>query len=237
MDVPISVVMAAREAMKDPLLPHVVFDIGGQARAKGLRHHAVDGDGAALHGRVARPNGQALHGVQVHDLLGGAQRGRDLGQAAEHRAPAQLAVQHGQVLHAVQQRDDDRVRPHSRADVGHARRQIVGLAAEDDHVDRTRDGSGLHRLRRRNRGVTHLAMDHQPARRQLRRPRRAHQKRHVLPVLRQPTPKIPADRTGTHHQKLHRCVPVVLHGRWLHSARPRLQHTGQLLGGLLAATT
>src|SRR5262249_656370 len=74
--------------------------------------------------------------IQMKDAAFAIERCRDDALAAEHRAGAEPRGEQIYMLHAVEQRQDRRVGAHCRRKGIHRALQIIGLAAQQDQIER-----------------------------------------------------------------------------------------------------
>ncbi|MNT77482.1 hypothetical protein D3C72_2166010 [compost metagenome] len=108
-----------------------------------------------------------MHVVQVLHAALVVEGGGDHAQAAEHARLAEARDQPVDVAQAVEQREDDGVGSDGGRERIHGGVEVVGLAADHDHVVRAADLLGQHVLRRGQVEVAEGAAHHEPGRGQL----------------------------------------------------------------------
>ncbi|MNN06040.1 hypothetical protein D3C81_1188190 [compost metagenome] len=135
--------------------------------------------------------------------LGGA----DEAQPAQHLVATEACIQRGVMTQAIEDRQHRGVGADGRGNRVDGAVQVVGLAAEDHQIERTR----VRELRQcigsdvgdRERRITQRTADHQAIAIQLRGAVGPHQERHIDTGLRQATTEITAGATGAKNQNTH----------------------------------
>ncbi len=129
-------------------------------------------------------------------------------ETAEHALLAEFSVEHVEVQHAVEQRNDRGLRSDGGRKGFDRIVEIERLAAEQHDIEFLGELVGLHRRRVLQRHVAVRALDHEARTGEFGGALRADQKRHVAPGLKQPAAKISADSAGTDHENAHCLAPV-----------------------------
>jgi len=140
---------AGRRGQVDDLLPHRLHHVrtGRGQHRRAIERRLERGDPVAQ-AAVLFAEGDEPPVVEVLDHAVGRQRHRDLGQAAQHALTPEGAVQRFDVGQAVEQGQDRRLRSHRRPDGLDSGGKVVGLAGQDQHIDRTVDLVGGQRVDR-----------------------------------------------------------------------------------------
>jgi hypothetical protein len=107
------------------------------------------------------------------------------------------------MAHAVEQGQDRGVRSDRRRKGVDRPREVIGLAAQQDEVERLAQTLRRHGRRRRQVHVAHRAADRKAGAGELARAPRAHQECHVAAGLQQPAAEIAADTAGANHENTH----------------------------------
>ena len=152
-------------------------------------------------GRVS-PECDPGQAIDVADAAVRKQHGADIGDAAEHPARAERAVEPLQMDEAVEQRQYGGVRPDAGADRLDRGVEIVVLRGQQHDVVGAADPVGGRDLDR-HREIAERAFDLEPVLGERGGARTAHQKRDVAPGLGQTPAEIAADRAGPEHQETH----------------------------------
>jgi len=138
----------------DPLLPHVLKDVGPELRGvAGDGEDFVDAMDAGTVGLVAVAELECVERNELEDPAFGVDRGGDAGGAAEDRVAAEALVEHVHVGHAVEQRDNGGLRTNGGGEVVDGAFEVVGLAAQDNEVESLTEAIGGDRGRGREREV------------------------------------------------------------------------------------
>ena len=120
---------------KAPLIPHPLHDVWAQ---HGLEVGAIERSLNRLEARTRRGKPIAKDDlgevVQVPDRTVGIARRRDETCAAEDVFEAKTGIQRSEVRHAVQQRENHRLRSNRRCNRIHRGVQVIGLATQQDQV-------------------------------------------------------------------------------------------------------
>ena len=192
-----------------PLLPHILHDGVGRLRSEIAAGEGVrDGFDPITHLAVPLAEAKRLHRRELDDLALVVERHCDGALAAEYALAAEFRVEHVEVPHAVEHRNDRRLRAHRRGERLDGIIEIEGLAAQEDDVERLLQLVGLNRRRVFKCDVAMRAFDDETGARQFGRALRPHQKSNVASGLQQPAAKIAADRAGSHHENTHRSTPL-----------------------------
>ena len=159
------------------VLARLVDEIGAEA---GLGQRLDPGRAAAR----ALAEGERMEAAGVDHLALGAKRRRDLAEAAEDARGAERGVERVEMPEPVEQRDDESLAGHGRADGGDGGGKVPGLARQEHDIEagpgRQRPvGRGDDRLHRHGR-VAGRALETEAAG-QRRRARRADEEGHVAP--------------------------------------------------------
>ena len=141
--------------------------------------------------------------VEVDDASLGVERRRNNTLTAQHRAGAESSAKQIHMFHAVEQRQYRGVRADGRGKRIDRRWQIVGLAAQQDQIERRLKLIRKDRRRLRDGHVATRAADDQSGLRQLFGAARPHQKCHVAAGFLEPTAEIAAKRARADHQNAH----------------------------------
>ena len=164
------------------------------------RRHRFD-PGCETAGRFAEC--QPVQIVEVEDLPLGIEHDRDQAKPAKHPVFTEAGLQQVHVAHAVEHGEDQGIRPAGRRQRLHRRFQVVGLATEQDEIERALDIPGHHRRRGREVEIAELAPDHQTGLRQLGRAPLPDQECHVPAGAQQPAAVVTADAAGSDHENPH----------------------------------
>ncbi len=121
---------------EDPLLPHLLHDLGARLRIE-LRSGEGRGDGfdAGRPGPIEPTEYDLVDLVQVYDRAVRIERGRDLANAAEDVGFVKACRELIDVPHSVKQGQDGGLRTHRCRERLHGRGQVVRFARDDDHIE------------------------------------------------------------------------------------------------------
>ena len=135
-------------------------------------------------------------------------RGGDQAAAAEHMRRAEASVEHVEMAHAVEQRQDRSFRPHHGSERFDRIVQVVGFATEEHEIERAGERIRRHQRRRREVHVPARAADHQPVLSESGRARGSHQEGHVPPCLQQAATEIAANAPCSNDKNAHARFPI-----------------------------
>ena len=127
----------------------------------------------------------------------------DLALAAHDAVDAEFRIQHIEMFYAVEEGNDRRVRTDSRGKRRDRVVEIIGLAAQDDDIERVRDLVRYDGRRVLERRIAGRAFDDKAVLGHQLRALRANQKRHVAARLQQPAAEISAGCASANHENPH----------------------------------
>jgi hypothetical protein len=140
----------------------------------------------------------------MNDVAIGVERRRDHAKPAEQTIRPDAAGEDIEVTHPVQERQDGRSRTDGLGEGRHGAVEIVGLAAQEDEVERRRKSVVADGRRRRKTEVAERASNREASLGERRRARGANEKGHVAAGLQQPAAEIAAYRAGANDENPHR---------------------------------
>jgi hypothetical protein len=140
---------------------------------------------------------------QLHDFALVVERHRDRAEPAEHALTPEFRVEHVQMQHAIEQREDRGLRSDRRREGFDRILEIERLAAQQHDVEFLFQDVGLHRRRIFQGDVAVRAFDHKARGGKFRRASRPDQKCDVAAGLQHPAAEISADGPGANHENAH----------------------------------
>jgi hypothetical protein len=146
--------------------------------------------------------------AQVHDSASVVEACRDQTLSAQHVLGTESFVEHVQVPHAVEERDDGGAGADGRSQRAHGCIQVVRLATENHDVERLAHFGRQNCGRRRQVGVAKAALDHQAGFSKLGGSLWPDEKRDITASLKQASAEVPTNRTGTDDQNPHESALV-----------------------------
>ena len=191
-----------------PLVPHVAHDGLTEPRIEsGPPEGAVERADPLREGAVELAVGQGLHAAgELDDAFVAVERARDHAYAAEHGRRAEALLGELDVAHAVEERQDHRVRTDRRGEIVERALKSKRLDRKDDDVERARPLPDDKQLRL-DIEVAIRAQHPQAVAPKLLGSRRPHQKRDVPPRLGEAGPEISAGGAGADDQYPHAVSP------------------------------
>lgn len=192
-----------RRCDEDPLVPHLLHDVVAETCFEaGVRKRRRDLFYPRRASQVALPEGKQMQVVEVNDpSLRIADRGNDA-QTTQHMLMAKAFIQCVEMPHAIQHRQDRRLRAHRRRERIHRIRKVLRLAAQQYEIVRRSDLVRGHRRGRGKGEIAIYALHPEPLLCELSSSPRTNQKRDVAPRRQKSTAEVAADGTGSYHQNL-----------------------------------
>ncbi len=154
-------------------------------------------------GTIEFAEGQRVQIVEVDNRALGLERRRDHAQPAEHAVGPETLAQLVEVPHAVQQRQNRRLRTDRLGERRHRALEVVSFAAQQHEVERLRELFPRDSRRRGAAKVAAATANGQPVLREFRSPARTNQKRDVAARLQQTSAEIAPDRARPDHKNSH----------------------------------
>ena len=153
---------------------------------------------------------QPMRVVEMKNAAVGVKCRGDHAEAAEHAVTPKPFGEAIEMCHAVEQRQDRRLRADRRGKRLRRTRKVVGLGAEHDQVEGFAQLVGYYGRRGCDVHVAEGAADREAGPRELRGALLAHEKNDIAAGRQQPSAEISADGPGADHQYAHNISPLLL---------------------------